>query len=96
MTNTGFQQSNEVRRGAPDATPAWMQRLTVAKMPEILADGKWASQAFAGNKGSLHRATGTPEGKPIPVYRVRKASQSKDSHVRHMAPAAININPKRY
>lgn len=95
MTNTGFQQGESARRGAPDATPAWMQRMTVTKMPEMLADG-WASQAFAGNEGGLHRATGTPEGKPIPVYRVRKAAQSKDSHVQHMAQAAININPGRY
>lgn len=96
MTNTGFQQSEPARRSAPDATPAWMQRMTVTKMPEMMADGKWAAAAFAGNKGGLHRATDTPEGKPIPVYRVRKAAQSQNSHVQHMAQAAININPGRY
>lgn len=95
MTNTGFQQS-EVRRSSPGSRPEWMERLTVTKMPESLADGKWAGKAFGSNKGGLHRATGTPEGKPIPPYRVRKASHSKDSHVQHMAQAAINIDPGRY
>lgn len=95
MTNTGFQQSSQVR-GGRGARPEWMEKMTVTKLPETLADGKWAGKAFAGNKGGLHRATGTPEGKPIPVYRVKKAAHSKDSHVQHMAQAAININPGRY
>lgn len=95
MTNTTFQQSSPVR-GATGSRPEWMEKMTVTRMPEALADGKWASKAFGSNKGGLHRATGTPEGKPIPVYRVKKAAHSKDSHVEHMAQAAININPARY
>ncbi len=92
MTNTGFQQG-ETKRGG--SRPAWMEKVPVTKLPENLADGKWAAKAFGSNKGGLHRATGTP-GKPIPVYRVKKAAHSKDSHVQHMAQAAININPGRY
>lgn len=94
MTNTGFQQ-REAQRSAPGSRPAWMENMTVTRMPS-LADGKWAGKAFGSNKGGLHRATGTPEGKPIPVYRVKKAANSGNSHVQHMAQAAINIDPSRY
>lgn len=100
MTNTAFQQTSPVRgtsaTSGPGSMPQWMERMTVTKMPEALADGKWAAKAFSGNKGGLHRATGTPEGKPIPVYRVKKAAHSQNSHVEHMAQAAIKINPGRY
>lgn len=96
MTNTGFQQSEAVRNAGPGSRPEWMERITVTKTPTALADGKWAAQAFAGNKGGLHRATDTPEGKPIPTYRVRAAADSKNGHVRHMAQAAINVDPSRY
>lgn len=90
MTNTTFQQSEQAGKKPAD----WMERAR-KPMPH-LADGKWAEKAFAGNKGGLHRATRTPAGKSIPVYRVKKAAASGDSHVKHMAQAAENINPGRY
>lgn len=97
MTNTAFQQ-NESERSPADhpSMPSWMEKITVVKTPTALADGKWASKAFGNNKGGLHRATGTPAGKTIPSYRVTRAAHSQDSHVRHMAQAAINIDPSRY
>ena len=59
------------------------------------ADGQ-LSDAFDSNKGGLHRATGTPENQPIPVGKVKAAAHSKDSHLHHMAQAAINMNPRHY
>ena len=89
MTNTGYQQSEKFGRGS-----SWMERgraMADGKAPE-----KWAGKAFAKNEGGLHRATGTPEGKPIPVYRVKRAAASGTPHEKKMAQAAININPRRY
>lgn len=48
---------------------------------------KWMKEAFAHNKGGLHRATHTPEGETIPLYKIEKAAHSSDPHVRHMAAA---------
>ena len=56
----------------------------------------WLAKAFAHNKGGLHRATGTPQDKPIPVKKVEAAAHSGDTHKEHMAQAAINANPGRY
>jgi hypothetical protein len=51
---------------------------------------EWMEKAFSKNKGGLHRATHTPEGEKIPAYKVSKAANSSDPHVRHMAQAAKN------
>jgi hypothetical protein len=65
--------------------------------PYRLKDGgrtkKWAAEAFKpSHKGRLHRALGVPEGEKIPDKKMREALDSKDSHLRHMANAARNIN----
>ena len=52
--------------------------------------------AFGQNKGGLHRATHTPQGQPIPPKKVESAAHSGNSHVHHMAQAAINANPGKY
>jgi hypothetical protein len=44
-----------------------------------------------GHKGRLHRALGVPAGKKIPEKKKRAAAHSKDSHIRHMAQQAINM-----
>lgn len=41
--------------------------------------------------GSLHRATGTPEGKTIPVKKVQAAAASDDPKLRKKANFALNV-----
>lgn len=86
-TNTTFQQNERTGKGGD-----WMEK---AHAVPHLADGQ-LSDAFKKNKGGLHRATGTPAGKPIPVYRVKKMAAAGTPHQKHMAQAAENMNPGRY
>jgi hypothetical protein len=55
----------------------------------------WMQKAFAHNKGGLHRATHTPEGEKIPKKKIYRAAHSKNSHVQHMAQAALNASKSR-
>lgn len=64
-----------------------------------MAEKHWMQNAFknAGKPGhSLHAATHTPEGQPIPAGKMRKALNSSNPHVEHMAQAAKNANPGKF
>lgn len=66
-----------------------------------MADGgraNWMESAFknAGKRGhSLHAFPHVPADENIPAYRVKKAEQSKDPHMRQMAQLAANAGRKR-
>lgn len=60
----------------------------------MASNANWMERAFknAGKKGhSLHDSLGIPRDKEIPAYRVKKAEQSGDAHVRRMAQLADNV-----
>lgn len=64
----------------------------------MTSDPNWMESAFknAGKPGhSLHASLGVAKDKKIPAYRVAKATNSKDKHLREMAQAAENANPSR-
>lgn len=44
-----------------------------------------------GTIGSLHRATGTPEGKKIPLSKVQAKANSDDPKMRKKAQFALNV-----
>lgn len=62
-------------------------------LPDHMADGggNWASGAFSGNQGGLHRALGVPAGKKIPAGKLQQGLHSSSPHVQHMAQADANI-----
>ncbi len=47
-------------------------------------------------KGGLHKATHTPEDKPIPGYKLAEALRSKNAHMRKMAQFAKNAKKWRH
>ena len=55
-----------------------------------MAEKKWMQEAFANNRGGLHRALGIAQDKKIPEKKLEKALNSDNPHVRHMAQAAEN------
>lgn len=96
VSNQVFQQKQPV---------GWMERArkSSGKPAPHMADGKkdgssgnWMERAFSSNKGGLHRATHTPEGKTIPSFQVKKMAASGSAHQKKMAQAAINANPGKY
>jgi hypothetical protein len=61
-----------------------------------VAKDKWIQKATdrmeeKGTVGSLHRATGTPEGKKIPLEKVRAKAASDDPKMRKKAQFALNV-----
>jgi hypothetical protein len=56
---------------------------------------EWISQTGVdkpGHKGALHRALHVPQGQTIPAAKLKRASNSSNSHTRHMAQFAHNAN----
>lgn len=53
-------------------------------------DGHWMKKAFSKHKGKLHDRLHVAQGDKIPVSKLRKASHSSDSSLRHEAQAALN------
>lgn len=81
--------------GLNHGKPAPVYRVRAAKVTAtpMMADGDsghWMEDAFAHNKGGLHRATHTPEGEKIPNAKMQKALNSTDLHTKRMALAAHN------
>jgi hypothetical protein len=59
-----------------------------------LNEDKWMQKAFSKKEGSLHNALGVPEGKKIPVSKMRQALANPK--LKKKAQAAINANPDVY
>ena len=55
-----------------------------------LEEEKWIQKAHV-KKGGLHKALGVPQGEKIPKSEIDAASHSKNSHLRHMAQFAKNV-----
>jgi hypothetical protein len=55
------------------------------------AKKNWMADAFAKNKGALHRDLGAPQGKKIPAAKMQAAAH-KPGKVGMRARAAINAN----
>jgi hypothetical protein len=53
-------------------------------------DKKWIQHAHV-KKGGLHKALHVPQGEKIPAAKLSKALHSKNSHVKHMAQFAKNV-----
>jgi hypothetical protein len=54
----------------------------------------WLQAAFGKNKGLLHRETGTPEGKPIPVGKLKAILKSSKSSTALKRRAALAMRVK--
>lgn len=57
-------------------------------------DGHWMQEAFAHNKGVLHKQLNVPMGNKIPMKKLVKAEHSKSPKLRHRALAAINAQKR--
>ena len=49
-----------------------------------------APEIKKSRKGLLHKNTGTPKGKKVPLSKIKKAEKSKDPKVRKRAQFADN------
>lgn len=50
-----------------------------------------SKRSFSVHEGALHRALGIPEGQKIGQERMRAATHSSNSNVRHMAASGIGL-----
>jgi len=61
------------------------------ELDKIAKGGYWIQKAIGRDRGKLHRRLGVPQGKKIPLSKLRKAEHSKDLSLRREAILAETL-----